>query len=186
MCVFHGPPYQVSLEDYEELVAGGPAQEAWLASTRKFLRHVRSFCLTKGGAERADSRVPGGLACDIRASLAGASLVAGQPIEVDTIVTNTGVSTWLASDAPRGGVALGSHLYDEASGALVSFDFHVEPLTDPPREIPPGETVCCRVTLPPIAAGTYRVELDCVASLVTWFAQVGSRPATVIVEVAGS
>jgi len=26
------------------------------------------------------------------------------------------------------------HLYD-ASGALVSFDFHVEPLTVPPREI---------------------------------------------------
>jgi hypothetical protein len=40
--------------------------------------------------------------------------------------------------------------------------------------------------LPPIAAGRYRVELDCVASHVTWFAQVASRPASVIVEVAGS
>jgi hypothetical protein len=103
----------------------------------------------------------------------------------DAIVTNTGVATWLASGAARGAVGLGSHLYDEASGALVTFDFHVEPLTDPPREIPPGETVRCRVTVPPLAAGKYRVELDCVASQVTWFAQVGSRPATVIVEVAG-
>ncbi len=67
----------------------------------------------------------------------------------------------------------------------MTFDFHVEPLTDPPREILPGETVRCRVTLPPIAAGRYRLELDCVASQVTWFAQVGSRPATVIVEVSG-
>ena len=72
MCVFHGPPHHVSLEEYEELVAGGPAQEAWLASTRKFLRHVRSFCLVKGGAGRADSRSPGGLACDIRAVLVNA------------------------------------------------------------------------------------------------------------------
>jgi 2-polyprenyl-3-methyl-5-hydroxy-6-metoxy-1,4-benzoquinol methylase len=186
MSVFHGPPYQVSLEEYEELVAGGRAQDAWLVSTRKFLRHVRSFCLIKEGASRADSRAPGGLACDIRASLVSAPAVAGQPIQIDAIVTNTGASAWLPSNAPRGGVALGSHLYDEPSGALVTFDFHVEPLTDPPREIPAGETVRCRVTLPPIAAGRYRVELDCVASHVTWFAQVGSRPASVIVEVAGS
>jgi SAM-dependent methyltransferase len=185
MSVFHGPPYQVSLEEYEQLVAGGPAQDAWLASTRKFLRHVRSFCLIKEGAARADSRAPAGLACDIRAVLVTTRAVAGQPIEVDAIVTNTGVATWLASNAPRGAVALGSHLYDGVSGALVTFDFHVEPLTDPPRDIPPGETVRCRVTLPPIAAGRYRLELDCVASHVTWFAQVGSRPATVIVEVAG-
>lgn len=185
MSVFHGPPYQVSLEEYEALVAGGPAQDAWLASTRRFLRHVRTFCLIKGGAERADSRAPAGLACDIRASLSSASVVAGQPIEIDAIVTNGGVATWLPSNAPRGGVALGAHLYDEASGALVTFDFHVEPLTDPPREIPPGETVRRRVTLPAIAPGRYRLELDCVAAHVTWFAPVGSRPASVVVEVAG-
>ena len=183
MSVFHGPPHQVSLEEYEELVAGGePAQDAWLASTRKFLRHVRSFCLIKEGAERADSRAPAGLACDIRASLV-TPIVAGQPIEIDAIVTNSGVSTWLASNTPRGGVALGSHLYDEASGALVTFDFHVEPLTDPPREIPPGETVRRRVPLPSIASGRYRLELDCVASHVTWFAQAGSKPATLLLEV---
>ena len=34
----------------------GRSQDAWLASTRKFLRHVRSFSLVKGGAGRADSR----------------------------------------------------------------------------------------------------------------------------------
>ena len=183
MCVFHGPPYQVSLQEYEELVAGGPAQDEWLASTRKFLHHVRSFCLVKTGARRVDSRTPAGLACEIRATLVSAPLLAGQPVVVDAIVTNRGSATWIASDAPLGGVALGTHLYDEALGALVTFDFHVERLTDPPREIPPGDTVRCRVTLPPLPPGRYRVELDCVASHVTWFAQVGSRPATVIVEV---
>ena len=140
MCVFHGPPHHVSLREYEDLLAGGPAQEAWLASTRTFLRHVRSFCLVKGGGGRADSRTAAGLACDIRVTRVIDSAAAGQPIVIDAIVTNTGTATWLPSDAPRGGVALGTHLYDE-SGALVSFDFHVEPLTDPPREIAPGETV---------------------------------------------
>jgi SAM-dependent methyltransferase len=183
MCVFHGPPHHVSLQEYEELLAGGPAQDDWLASTRKFLRHVRSFTLVKGGARRADSRTTEGLACEVRATLAGGPVVAGQPLAVDAIVTNTGAATWLRSDAPLGGVSLGAHLYD-SGGTLVAFDFHCEPLSHPPRDIAPGETVRCRVTLPPLGSGRHRLEIDCVASHVTWFAQVGSRPASLVVEIA--
>ena len=182
MCVFHGPPHHVSLREYEELLAGGPAQDQWLASTRAFLRHVRSFALIKQGAGPRDSRSAAGLACEIRATLAGPAPIAGVPLVVDAIVTNTGTAEWLASDAPRGGVALGTHLYD-ASGTLVSFDFHTEPLTNPPRAIPPGETVRVRVTLPPIGHGRYRLELDCVAAHVTWFALGGSRPARIELDV---
>lgn len=181
MCVFHGLPHHVSLQEYEELLAGGAAQDDWLVSTRKFLRHVRAFTLVKAGSGRSDSRTSDGLACDVRATLATPA-VEGQPVVVDAIVTNTGAATWLPSDAALGGVALGTHLYD-ASGTLVAFDFHCEPLTSPPREIPPGDTVRCRVTLPPLAAGRYRLELDCVSSHVTWFALVGSRPASLMVEV---
>ena len=43
-------------QEYEDLLAGGPARDGWLASTRTFLRHVRSFYLVKEGAGRADSR----------------------------------------------------------------------------------------------------------------------------------
>jgi SAM-dependent methyltransferase len=176
MNVFHGPPYEVTLEDYEQLLAGGPVQEEWLASTRKFLRHVRFFSLVKGGVPRADSRSPAGLACDIRAGLPSGAILEGQPIELDVVVTNAGANTWLPSDEPRGGVALGSHLYDP-SGTLIAFDFHVEPLATPPRDIAPGETVRLRFSLPSLPAGAHRVELDCVAAHVTWFAQAGSRPA---------
>jgi SAM-dependent methyltransferase len=182
MCVFHGTPYQVSLEEYEDLLAGGEAQEAWSASTRKFLRYVRNFTLIKAGADRADSRTAAGLACTIRANLVTPEPTAGRPILVDTTVTNTGVATWLPSGSGRGGVALGTHLHD-AGGALLNFDFHTEPLTDPPRPIPTGETVRCRVTLPALTAGTYRLELDCVAANVTWFAQTGSHPSTLTIEV---
>jgi len=184
MCVFHEPPYHVSLREYEDLIAGGAAEGPWIASTRKFLRHVRSFYLLKEGVERADSRTAAGLACDVRATVA-ATLVQGKPVLVDAIVANTGTAWWLPSDAPLGGVSLGAHLYDE-TGTLAAFDFHVEPLADPPREIAPGETVRRRAVLPALAAGRYRLELDCVAARVTWFAQAGSRPATLSIEVPAS
>jgi 2-polyprenyl-3-methyl-5-hydroxy-6-metoxy-1,4-benzoquinol methylase len=175
LSVFHGPPYQVSLDDYEQLLAGGPVQEQWLASTRTFLRHVRFFSLVKGGSERADSRTPQGLHCDIRVEAAKLVAKSGEPIRFTTVVTNSGSAIWRPSADVRGGVSLGTHLYD-ASGALVNFDFHTQPLATPPREIAPGETVRCAVSLPPLTKGHYRLELDCVASHVTWFAQAGARP----------
>lgn len=179
MCVFHAPPYDVSLPEYEDLVAGGPAGAPWLASTRNFLRNVRSFYLRREGASLKDSRSAAGLACEIHATFAEAPR-AGSPIGIDAVVSNTGTATWLASGTPLGGVGLGAHLYD-AAGTLRTFDFHVEPLTDPPRDIAPGESVRRRVTLPPLPPGEYRIELDGVASHVTWFAQAGSK--TVMLEV---
>lgn len=179
LSVFHAPPYHVSLGEYEDLLAGGPAGAGWLASTRAFLRHVRSFYLVKQGLERADSRSPAGLACEIRAVLVDGR--PGQPIAIDATVTNAGTATWLASGTPVGGVGLGVHLYD-ASGTLLTFDFHVEALTSPPRDLVPGETVSCRVTLPPLAPGQYRIELDCVASYITWFAQQGSQTVTLAIS----
>jgi SAM-dependent methyltransferase len=181
MCVFHAPPHHVPLSEYEDLVAGGPAREAWIASTRKFLRHVRSFYLLKGGDVRADSRSAEGLACDIRAQPNAGASKAGVLV-IDATVTNTGTAVWLAAGTSSGGVSLGAHLYD-ASGALVAFDFRTQPLTDPPRDIAPGEAVSLRLTLPSLEPGRYRLELDCVAEHVTWFAQAGSRPVTMTVTV---
>jgi 2-polyprenyl-3-methyl-5-hydroxy-6-metoxy-1,4-benzoquinol methylase len=181
MCVFHVPPHHVSLREYEELLSGGPAQDSWTASTRTFLRHVRSFFLVKGGAAQPDSRSIEGLACDIRLT-APVDVRARKATDVDVLVTNTGAATWLASGTEPGGVALGSHLYD-ASGALLSFDFQTAPLTNPPRDIAAGEAVSCRLTLPPLEPGRYRIELDCVAAHVAWFAQAGSRPASITIEV---
>lgn len=182
MCVFHEPPYFVSLEEYEDLIVGGPEQERWLASTRLFLRNVRNFFLMKAGGERLDSRAAGGLMCEIRAALVTTPVVEGRPVAIDASVTNNGRAVWLASDAEYGGVSLGAHIYS-ADGALLRLDMHREPLSDPAREIAPGEIVKCRVTLPPQPAGRYVVELDCVASGVTWFAQAGSRPARVAIHV---
>jgi hypothetical protein len=182
LVVFHGSPFHVSLDDYEDLLTGGATNAKWVASTRAFLRNVRSFFLYKEGSERIDSRSAAGLACEIAARLITSPVLEGQPIVVEATVTNRGSAIWLPSNATFGGVAAGAHLYD-AAGKLITFDLHWERLTDPPREIAPGETVTVRISLPSQPAGKYLLEIDCVAARVTWFAQAGSRPAQLAVEV---
>ena len=96
-------------------------------------------------------------------------------------VTNSGSARWL----PWGGlagVAVGVHLYD-AAGAILNFDFCSQPPSNPVREIAPGETLKTPVTLPALPAGRYLVEFDCVAAGVTWFAQQGSRPVRLTLDV---
>jgi hypothetical protein len=182
LCVFHGTPYLVSLDEYEDLLAGGASAQAWASSTRQFLRYVRNFVLVKGGGGGRDSRTATGLACAIRVADANIVAVAHQPVACEATVTNTGSGTWLPSGTDPGGVALGAHLGD-ARGTMLAFDFHTWPLSEPPRAIPPGETVRRRITIPGLAAGSYRLELDCVAAHVAWFAQAGSRPTIVNIEV---
>jgi hypothetical protein len=145
-----------------------------------FLRNARHFFLVREGEEPLDSRTTAGLSCAIQAALAEPA-GEGRPWLVDAVVTNTGRARWLPSDAVPGGVRIGAHLF-AAGGSLLRFDLASEPLTTPPREIAPGETVRCRLALPPQPPGRYRVELDCVASRVAWFAQFGSRPAVLDVH----
>src|SRR5262249_49485529 len=176
LTVFHGPPFYVSVAEYEDFLAGGQTTERWLTSTRVFLRDVRSFFLFKEGVRAADSRTVEGLACEIVVRPAAARAVAGIPVRVVVTIRNSGRATWLRADAGYGGVELGVHLYD-STGRMQSFDFHRDGLTDPPREIRPGETVEREIALAPLVAGDYQLEFDCVASGVTWFAQIGSRSA---------
>jgi hypothetical protein len=185
LAVYHGPPFHVSIEEFEDFLADGGAGVRWVTSTRAFLRHVRTFFLFKEGTERVDSRAADALACRISATLVSAPARAHQPLIVDASVENTGAAVWLGPDVENGGVALGVHLYD-ASGKLLAFDFHWQPLTVPAREIEPGETVACRLSLPMQPAGRYILELDCVASKVTWFSQVGSQPVRIPIDVAAT
>ena len=201
LAVFHTPPFHVSIEEFADLLAGGSTGEKWMASTREFLRHVRTFFLIKAGAGATDSRSTAGLACRITATLAenadassdpssNASDAAssGRAILIDATVTNSGTATWLPSNTPLGGVLLGAHVYDSA-GTRLTFDASRQALADPPREIPPGATVHVQLALPPLPAGTYVIELDCVAEGVIWFAQAaqaGSAPTTVRVTVPDS
>ena len=182
LVVFNGTPFHVSLDDYEDLLTGGATNAKWVASTRAFLRNVRSFFLYKEGSERVDSRSASGLACEIAAALITSPAIEGETIIVEATVTNRGTAIWLPSDAAFGGVAIGAHLHD-AAGKLITFDLHWERLTDPPREIAPGEVTRVRISLPAQPPGRYLLEIDCVAAGVSWFAQLGSQPARLTLDV---
>jgi 2-polyprenyl-3-methyl-5-hydroxy-6-metoxy-1,4-benzoquinol methylase len=174
-------PFHVSLDEFEDLLTGGPANDRWTAQTRAFLRNFRSFFLTKAGGASPDSRTTAGLACRLTVDPPPEPVLANQPSTFQVTVTNSGTARWL----PWGGlagVAVGAHLYD-AAGAIVNFDFCSQPPSDPVREIAPGETLKTPVTLPALPTGRYLVEFDCVAAGVTWFAQQGSRPVRLALDV---
>lgn len=178
LLVFHEPLFEVSVDEYEDLVAGGETCAKWVTATRGFLRSVRTFVLVKGDSTQADSRSVEGLSCAIEATICDSdSIEEGREFSVEIAAANTGSAVWLPSSTPVGGVALGVHLYD-ASRRLVRFDYHVESL-ERQHTIAPGEKVQCRAVLPALKAGRYLLEFDCVASRVIWFAQVGS-PALVV------
>ncbi len=182
LAIFNGPPFYVSLAEYVDFLAAGPTSERWLTATRVFQRDVRNFFLFKAGSEPLDSRALDGLAATISVTRAAKELEEGQPITLDVAVTNAGQARWLPGDAEYGGVQVGAHLYGP-DGRMRKFDFHAEPLTNPPRPVEPGETIRLRMTLPTLSAGLYEIEMDCVASRVTWFAQAGSKTAVVRIEV---
>jgi hypothetical protein len=181
--VFHGPAFHVSLAEYENLLAGGATTAAeWVASTRVFLRDVRHFQLVKTGEAILDSRSAIGLSCALHATTATPRIARGAPLTIDVIVTNTGTARWLPRHVDPGGVGIGVKLYDEAR-TLLSSSVVSQPLTEPERDVLPGETIQVRVLLPPLECGRYRLDIDCVATGVTWFSQTGSRSSTVLVEV---
>jgi SAM-dependent methyltransferase len=185
LAVFHGPPFQVSLQDFEDFLAGGSTTSRFVTSTRVFLRNARTFFLTKEGTERVDSRRAEGLRCQIHATTGPQPALEAAPLVIDLIVTNTGTATWLPWSEGPGGVGCGAHLYDEA-GALLEFDAGIAPLGESSGGVAPGETVRVSLTLPPRRAGRYVVELDCVAAHVSWFAPLGSRPVRLPIAVTRS
>ena len=184
VAIHYGSPFHVSLAQLEEFLAHGNSRWHCVNATRAFLRHVRTFFLYREGAERIDSRSVDALAGRIEATLHGRA-TAHQLLVVSATVTNSGDAVWLDSEAECGGVALGVHVYD-TSWRLLAFDYRRQRLTEPARDIAPGETVVCHLTVPPRPAGRYTLELDCVTSKVAWFAQVGSPPARIAVDVSAA
>ena len=177
LAAFHVPPFHVSLAEYDDLLASGETIGRWVEATRTFLNDSRTFFLTKAGSEEIDSRRAEGLRAGIEATVQHAR--AGEPIVVHVIVRNKGKAKWLESHETHGGVTLGCHLHD-ADGRLVDLNYAHVPL---PRPLDPGEEVELDATLPALEKGRWIFELDCVAENVTWFAQTGSSPARIQVDV---
>jgi hypothetical protein len=97
------------------------------------------------------------------------------------VVRNDGDTLWLHEEDPAGGyVLLSAHLIDEG-GHLVRHGFFRQPL---PRAVAPGETLEVTATVPlPSEAGRYGLRIDLVDEQVMWFAQAGSAPLDLVLEV---
>jgi 2-polyprenyl-3-methyl-5-hydroxy-6-metoxy-1,4-benzoquinol methylase len=177
-----GTPLELSLADYEDLIRGGPTNRTWAELTRRHLRNTSNFVLIKAGRAAEDSRSASGLSCVLYPHVATGRVAPGSSLEIGVSVTNSGTARWLPSGEQVGGVTIGVRISAE-DGRLLVADAQAGSLAEPPRSIAPGERVDCTVRLPPLSAGRYRVELDCVAAGVAWFAETGSRPAVLQVVV---
>lgn len=175
LAAFNVPPFHVSLEQHGELLAGGETYLRWAQHTREFMRNVRNFFLRRVGEEDLDSRRTEGLGSTIEISLGTSHPAPGEAIAVRASVMNSGTSRWLPSSVIPGGVSLGCHLLD-ADGRTRQWDFHWEPLTDPPRQLAPGETVSLTFSLPPLPEGAALLEFDCVADASAGSTRPGRRP----------
>lgn len=169
LAAFHVPPFHVSLAEYDDILAGGETFGRWAEATRTFLNDTRMFFLTKAGAEVLDSRRTEGLRAAIDVSVSPAR--AGEPIAVHATVRNTGTAQWLGAAESHGRVTLGCKLHD-ASGTLLDLNYA---RADLPRPLAPAESATFDVDLPPLPAGRYIFEFDCVAEFVAWFGQTGSE-----------
>jgi hypothetical protein len=95
-------------------------------------------------------------------------------------VTNTGHARWLVDNVGGlGEVKLGAHLYT-AEGEILSLDFA---RSRAPRDIEPGENLSWSIEMCFEEPGSYQVELDLVAELITWFETAGSTPVRIAVQV---
>jgi SAM-dependent methyltransferase len=178
MGVFTGMPGYVPRDEFEDLLKGGPALRDAARRMRDFLVDVGTFTLHKRGEESLDSRTTRGLLCRIEVHLPQHA-PAGEEIPFTATVENIGTSFWLPSAAVVGGVSLGSHLYRDTH--LAKFDFAWWTLTT--DGLAPGAQATVHGKVPPLAAGNYAIEFDCVANRVTWFEQSGSTPTRAKIEV---
>jgi hypothetical protein len=123
--------------------------------------------------------VPVDFAAQFAAVRADNRMALETPYNTTVTVKNVGAVPW-----PRGGFApvrLSYHWLDGAGKAVV-WD---GPRTDLPKDLAPNESVT--LTFPvtaPKHAGAYTLVVDLVQEGVAWFAQKGSRPARLDVQVA--
>ena len=192
LAVFNVPPFHLSLDEFEDLVAGqthtasGEKTESWenyAAAVRDFLANQRTFFLYKGFPNTSDSRYRAGLKARIETRETVMTARANQTIIVNASVTNDSPSIWLPRGAGLGAVLLGVHVCDP-QGHIIKNSYHWEALTpDEGRSILPGETVDVEVNIPGLPADSYLLKFDMVSDDVCWFAANGSPQALVSLEV---
>lgn len=129
-----------------------------------------------------DSRQPGLLRARIALTPGGRDrFPAGQALDIELEIENTGDTLWLAGRESRTGIVMPGVRIRDKAGTLVS-EFHGEPPL--PRAVAPGESVRLKIEHEaPRRPGRYTLKFDLVDQHVCWFEDVGSESLTIGLEV---
>ena len=179
LAIFSTESHRVSLKEFEDVIAGGAALDAYGDKLRAFLTGHQTFFLRKGGSARKDSRERDGLKGEITVRLERSDLGEGEPIRGHATVQNVGTATWLPGSTELGGVNLGVHLRLH-DGRPLNVDFARLVLE---QETPPGGAETVDVVLEPPVPGEYLLEFDLVSEGVAWFEMNGSATTTVKITI---
>jgi SAM-dependent methyltransferase len=179
LAIFSTESHRVSPTEFEDVLAGGVALDAYGQQLRAFLTGHQTFFLRKGGSAAKDSRERDGLKAEIIIRLPRAELRVGEQIHGQAAVQNVGTATWLPGSTPVGGVNLGVHLRSH-DGRPLNVDFGRVALE---QATAPGETQTVAFALEAPGPGDYLLEFDLVSEGVAWFEMNGSATATVRITV---
>ena len=183
LAVFNPEPSLLALDQFDAYLGGQETAAQYVTQTREEMRHRRVFFLFKGESSAPpDSREREGLVAELRVEAVSRSIKEGEKVLLNVVAKNTGSAVWLPSDARVGAVRFGIHLFD-ANGKLIDLDYFRQSLTEPARQIMPGETVEFVAEVPLPSAGQHVFQCDLVSEGVCWFEHNGSRTVTLTVEV---
>jgi SAM-dependent methyltransferase len=173
------PKLNLTYKDYMKIVKRKKLPRElnnWIVSSTQ---NATIFFLVKG-TPIPDSRDVDGLKHTIHLSGSKFTVPAGQPLNLDLRIRNTGPARWL-HQGPRdiGVVKVGAHLYN-SQGTLLDLDFYRHNFS---ADIEPNKEVS--LTIAPIfpEPGQYTLALDLVSEQVCWFENMGSKPVLIEVQV---
>lgn len=181
--VWAGANLWLPLQDYNALLACQPLarlERSLYTATASTLADKSIFFLHKGPLQ-LDSRTHLGLEHRLHTDRSE-YLAAADRVRVVCTITNSGTSHWLHTNTEIYGVVrLAAHLY-EANGRLLEVD-HFR--ADLPQTVAPGQTIQMTVDVPLTAAGDCQIAFDLVAEGMSWFENLGSRSAYILVRRSG-
>jgi SAM-dependent methyltransferase len=178
VAVFSTMPYLLSLQQFDDLIAGGAELDAYGDQLRGYLTGHQTFFLSKQAVSTADSRDRLQLKANIAVRLQQQEVLANERLHGHATMTNIGPARWLPGATRVGGVNLGVHLRTRDDRPL-NVDFARILLSD---ETAPGATRRIDFTLSPLPPGEYTLEFDLVSEGVGWFEANGSATVSIPVR----
>jgi SAM-dependent methyltransferase len=172
----------MSLPDYLSIVTGSmnkTVKENILTNVQNASKKKTIFFLHKG-TYTSDSRSHQQLFHKLETRISEIDARAGEEFSISLRIRNSGAADWLhVNTKDIGVVKIGTHLYN-SNEDLLDLDFSRHLL---PSRIPPGTDFEQTIRLKIGRSGRYQLKVDLVSEGVCWFENLGSKPASVIINV---